>query len=149
MLTWSGRIILFLLIAFPLAGICQTGFYLTSPCNKGDVNLRKFDPEKKNLCLVASPIVTIDDIASISGFAFEKGREMFEMRLTAKGYSKLRTAFGLSPVIAFVVENEIFFIMNTGETELYQTLKIFQSEQSNFHKLHNLLRKEIQIASRE
>lgn len=149
MLTWSTRIIFLVLIAFPLAGICQTGFYMTSPCNKGDADLRKFDPESKNLCLVASPIVAIDDIASVSGFVFEKGRQMFEMRLTAKGYGMLQTAFGLSPVVAFVVENEIFFIMDTGDTKLYQTLKIFQSEQSNFHKLHNLLSKEIQIASRE
>lgn len=149
MLTWSACIYFFLFMAFPFAGICQTGFYLTSPCNKGDSELRRFAPEKRNLCLVTSPIVTLEDVASISEFATENGRLMFEMKLTTKGHAMLRTAFSLSPVIAFVVDNEMFFVMDTEDTKLYQTLKIFQSDQANFYRLHTALRKELQIASRE
>ena len=149
MLTWSACITCLLLAALPLKGICQTGFYLTSPCNRGDINLKRFAPEEKNLCLVSSPIVMLEDIASISELATENGRQMFEMKLTTKGHAMLKTAFGLSPVIAFVVDDEIFFIVDTEKTQLYQTLKIFQADQSNFHRLHAAVRKELQIASRE
>ena len=135
--------ILLLFLAVPACGICQTGFYLSYPCKKGDKGLRDFDQTKTNVCLVNSPVVTLADITSISDYDLNNGRPMFEMRLSTAGHSRLRTAVGLSPLVAFTVGKEILFILDSNSSGVHETIRIYQlSDHAHFYRLYSTLRDE-------
>jgi hypothetical protein len=125
MWTCFKQLILAFFLTLPITAVCQTGFFLSFPCMKGDANLKKFHPAKENLCLVGSPILTMDDISSINTLD-EKGRSVIEMKLTADGFKRLRLAVGLTPLIAFMVDNEIMFVLDTETTELHEIIRIYQ-----------------------
>jgi hypothetical protein len=125
-----------------MGAACQTGFYLSYPCKKGDKGLKDFDPTKTNLCLVSSPVVTLADITSVSEYNLNDGRPMFELKLTPEGHARLRTAVRLSTLVAFTVGKEILFILDT-DAGVHETIRIYQlSDHAHFYRLYSTLRNE-------
>jgi hypothetical protein len=139
---WFQVVILLLTLTVPTGAVCQTGFYLSYPCKKGDKGLREFDPTKTDLCLVSSPVVTLADITSVGEYNLNGGRPMFEMRLSPAGHARLRTAVRLSTLVAFTVGKEILFILDTDDS-VHETIRIYQlSDHAHFYRLYSVLRKE-------
>ena len=143
---WGVKIcVLCCLVAFYSQTNAQTGFYLSYACKKGDNDIRRMDATKKNICLVDNPIVTLNDVLMLGGYHMENGRDLFELKVTPAGHRKLMASMSTSPTVAFMVNNEIMFLIDSeGTGEVYETLRVLQiGNVGDFRRLHQIVADEM------
>ena len=136
---WGAKMcVLCCFLAFCSELNAQTGFYLSYACKKGDNEVRRIDPTKKNICLVTKPIVTLNDVLTLGEYHVVDGRHLFELRLTPTGHQKLLASMTTCPTIAFMVNNQIMFLIDSdGAEDIHETLRILQvGNVGDFRRLH-------------
>jgi len=123
----------------------QTGMFLTYDCPRNTKNARKVSIEKKNVCLAENPLITFDEIESLSPITEYPGMLEFYMVLTEKSYERLQRAYSISAIIVYLVDGQVLFTMDTKATPLVGRRIAVQtnSDYLTFRVQHTILKQKI------
>ena len=99
------------------------GFYLTTECSI-NADLQRANPfrPKEILCLVARPFLSGNEIKEISKIDTIGKTRYFDLVITEKASKQLNQINDSfkNPKIAFVISNEIVFVLHLGEMSTIQ-----------------------------
>ncbi len=123
----------------------QTGMFLTYNCPRNTKNARQVVVEKTSVCLAEKPLVTSDEIESISPITEYPGMLEFYMVLTEKSFERLKQAYNISPVIVYLVDGQLLFTLETKTNTLTSRRISVQTTQDflTFRIQHSILKQKI------
>lgn len=124
----------------------SSGFYLAFPCSKKESGFRHFSFRGKTLCIVSKPIVTIAELKAISEIDFQPASLAFGFDLYVSGNAvhMLRQVARTSPVIIFMVDGVILFMLDTETTEINEQIRYNHSGDFRMlQKIHSKLKQQI------
>lgn len=105
-----------------------SGFYLTLKCTSDVPKQRVLGKTKKTVCLARQPVVTYEELESVSDLQEleEVGYVYFDLKLSEKGYQTLKqlsNSFRTAD-LALVIGPTVVFVINMEKTEITRTFQI-------------------------
>ena len=81
---------MFCFYSLPCWSQMETGFYLTTPCEKHGQKYTEMMGKNRSVCLVTEPIIPLDGISSIGDLVVVGTDVTFEVWLTQASFNKLK-----------------------------------------------------------
>jgi hypothetical protein len=122
-----------------------SGFYLTLKCTPDVPKQRILGKNKKTVCLAKQPVVTHEELESVSALQEleEVGYVYFDLKLSEKGYQTLKqlSASFRTADLALVIDHTVVFVINMEETEITRAFQIgAYGEAKEIHQVHEKLK---------
>jgi hypothetical protein len=123
----------------------ENGFYLTVDCAvRNNIKRKNELNEQKAVCLTQQPIVSIQEINSVSGLIDSGLMSYFDVFITPKALDQFKTirASLKTTSIALVIDNKVLFLIGP-EVSLEKVLRVTVFANSDIRKVQAKLAAEI------
>jgi preprotein translocase subunit SecD len=126
-----------------------TGFYFATPCPKHQKPYTVLLDKSQSVCLPNQPVITIEEIQSVTDLEETNKTIFFHIILTQAGYKRLQklTAQLSNGTLAFVVDQQVVSLINLKTNTLHQTIqfKTYVNQRSDLVAVHQKLKREMNL----